>query len=745
MAARIGDEAKAFFALINTYLRTRQRILVQRAFSFARQAHGTQRRKSGELFFIHPIKVASYLAEYHLDGEALAAALLHDVAEDTVVSIQRIEAEFGMEVARLVDGVTKLKDVTEGIAKGRQLTREELQDATLIKMFGVMTLDERTIIIKIFDRLHNMRTIFALPRHKQEQKAKETLLVYAPLANRLGIWQVKNELESLSLAVLQNKTYHLIKQRLDEIYQEHLITYHDISGEIYQILLQADIDVSNVMLAPENVYTVYQDLMGKGASFHDIDRTIRLVVMVNDWLECYQAMGILHQLWRPIPGLFDDYIAVPRDNLYRSLHTTVIHTSGQRLKLRFRTPVMDKVSEIGVLAKWLYVGTTNFWTKGTAQRIDTFFNNINENIRAEPQNPTLGVKGVVEDVFRKQIHVYTPQGDVVELVEGATPIDFAYRIHTELGNQCYSAEVNEVSVALNKPLRDGDRVSITKRSSAQPHRAWLDEDLGYITTTYARSHARRWFRRLPEKVAISQGKALLQQELYMLGYPDFAHEQVVALLNQKTITTLYYSLGKAEILPTTLATRILKSKWHEGQSHTLSNVVFSESGEQFAIANAHGHDLSLCKSCKPRPPDSISGFIRADSRVTVHAESCHLFNPNRLSGRIIKLHWGELAENDLKVLTVCVDVYDRYGLLFEVTQLVKDEQINIAAINTYTPRKGEVRMVFSMEVIEPRQLVRILHQIRALANVYAVHCIHNDSANDEDDDSDASLKTYYFD
>ena len=356
MNSCVVAEATDFFKQINSYLTIEQRACVQEAFAFARREHGDQRRKSGELFFTHPLTVSYYLAEYHLDAAALSAALLHDIAEDTRISIDDIAAQFGPEVALLVDGVTKLKDVTEGVAQGRRLTPEELQSASLHKLFGVMTNDVRTVIIKLFDRLHNMRTIKAMQPHKQLQKAHETLSVYAPLANRLGIWRLKNELESLSLEVINTSAYRTIKQQRETMLQEQLEEYNQISAEIIECLLNANLNINNVTPSPENIYTVYQDLMSRGASFYDIDKTVRLNVLMDDWQCCYLALGHLHQMWRPVPGRFDDYIAVPRDNLYRSLHTTVVHNSGQHIKLRVRTVTMDKVSEIGVLARWLYAG-----------------------------------------------------------------------------------------------------------------------------------------------------------------------------------------------------------------------------------------------------------------------------------------------------------------------------------------------------------------------------------------------------
>lgn len=722
MTHTIASDGKQFFDQINSYLSIEDRIRVQEAFALARREHGDQRRKSGELFFTHPLTVAYYLSEYMLDAPALIAALLHDVAEDTKVSIEDIEAQFGGEIARLVDSVTKLKDVTKGIAKGRQLSKKEIEDASLHKLLGVMTNDVRAVIIKLFDRLHNMHTIRATPPHRQIYKAKETLSIYAPLANRLGIWKVKNELEALSLEVLDNQNYNTIKQKREALKKEQQELFQLASAQIIDRLLKANIEVCSVDLEPENISTIYQDVTQNGGSFEDIDKTIRLAVLVDDWDSCYLALGHLHQMWKPVPGKFDDYIAYPRDNLYRALHTTVVHSNGQQIKLRLRTVAMNKVSEIGVLARWLYKGT--MWLDSIDERIDVFFDNINDNINVEPHDPATGVKGVVEDVFRKQIRVYTPNGDVVELAQGATPIDFAYAIHTGLGNQCHAAYVDDVLHPLNKALPDGSKVRIVKTLKAQPQRAWLDENLGYIATNYARTHARRWFRRLSPQKAIEQGRQLLQDELDMLGVPDYPHERIAELFEYEDAVSLYHDFGRAEIMPTLVASRVIEDQWDEGPAHDLDNVVYASNGERYIVTNADKRRLRLCGTCNPRPPETIVGYIRQDGGVTVHQQKCLTLRPERMSGRILKLGWGAADPRKARLITLQVKVYDRPGLLYEITKLMQREDINISYINTPPAPEGEVHIVLTVAVVQPRQLVRILHQVQALVNVFQVRALH---------------------
>lgn len=721
MSQSITTAATQFFEQINSYLSKKDRVSVQMAFAIARRAHGKQRRKSGELFFIHPIEVALFLAEYHLDAPALMAALLHDVAEDTRVSLKDIRKEFGKEVARLVDAVTKLGDASSN-GELVKATAVEIQDATLHKLFRAMTQDVRAVIIKMFDRLHNLQTIKAMPPHKQVQKAKETLSIYAPLANRLGIWRLKNELEALSLEVLDAKAYYTIKRRLEEIEKNHQEMFQNISAEIFDCLLQAGLGVQNVVPAPENIYTIYQDLNKTGKSYEMVDETFRLVVLMEDWMSCYQALGLLHQLWPPVPGNFDDYIAVPRDNLYRSLHTTVTHSSGYQIKLRFRTVVMDQVSNIGVMARWLYAGS-KMWSDEIAERVNSFLENISENIEVEPHNLSEGVKGVVEDVFRKQIRVSTPLGKMVQLAQNATPIDFAYAIHTGLGNRCSSALVNELLYPLNRPLKDGDRVRIVKRHNAEPQRAWLDEDLGFLQTNYARTNVRKWFRHLPDETAVAQGQNLLQEELNMLALADYPHEEIARYFHFEQVTALYHALGRAELLPTSVSTRVLEQSWNASNTRSLDSRVRNKEGEEFIIMNADGRSLRLCNVCHPQPRDSIIGFLRNDGGVTVHKDNCLRLQPERLTGRLLKIGWGGSSRR-ARAVTIQVDVHDRTGLLFEIAQLMEKEQINITYIHTpKNSRKGEIRLVFTLQVVQPRQLVRILHQIKALYNVYLVQCL----------------------
>lgn len=721
-------DAEQLFALTNTYLSTTDRLQVLKAFEFARREHGAQRRKTGELFFTHPLTVATYLAGYRLDAAAISAALLHDIAEDTRISIDQIGDEFGPEVARLVNGVTKLKEVTRGVAQERKmLSQEELQQATLQKLLRAMTADVRTVIIKLFDRLHNMRTIHAMSPHRQKVKAEETLAVYAPLAYRLGMWEVKSELEGLSLEVLQPGVYESIRAELERLARAQAPLFEVVRNQIHECLTTNGLPVADVKMSPENIYTVFKDLEKQGTGYRDVDRMLRVTVLLEDTIHCYTALGHLHHLWPVVPHRFDDYISVRRENLYQSLHTTLVHSNGQPLKVRLRTVDMEQIAQMGVLAKWYYADTP-LWSAGLAERVKEFFDNISESISVEPSDPAFGARSVVEDVLSEQIRVYSKDGDPYELPQGSTPLDFAYKVHTALGNQCCDALVNDLPFPLNKPLKNGDQVRIIKNMRVQPRRAWLDEDLGYITTTTARSYARRWFRKLSEADAIHQGQDILAHELRMLGLVDLSHENIAGLFEYEDATELYYNLGRAELLPTVLSTRIMSDHWADGRSLAKGAVVAAADGSTYIITNTNTNKLHLCATCAPRPRDTIVGYIRQDGGLTVHREGCRTLIADRgrpdINSRLLKLGWGEVDKREARIVPLHVDVYDRPGLLHEMTDLMQEKDINIRHICTFRhDMDGELYIEMELEVTSPRQMVRILHQIEALVNVRAVRCV----------------------
>jgi GTP pyrophosphokinase len=385
---------------------------------------------------------------------------------------------------------------------------------------------------------------------------------------------------------------------------------------------------------------------------------------------------------------------------------------------------MNIASEIGVLARWVYAGTP-MWTQGISARVNALLASVSENIHEEPRDLSAGVKAIVDDVFRQQIMVYTPRGDVIELPLGATPVDFAYAIHTEVGNQCLIAYVNEQPTALNRPLSDGDQVRIVKSGWARPQRTWLDEDLGYLATTQTRTRVRRWFRRLSEELALAEGRKILIDELAMLGLEGFSHPDLAERLGFESVDELFHALGRAEMLPTDLATKVLKWEWHQEPQHQIGSLVRNSSGQEFVVTNSGGRQLRLCLACQARPGDNIVGFLRSDGGVTVHKEDCYSLRPDPMAHRTLRLNWSRVGYDTVRTVTIEVDVYDRSGLLLEIAELLQDENVNIASIGTTTLDTAKMRVTLDLEITNPRLLVRILHRAHALINVFAVRCLRS--------------------
>lgn len=697
--------------------------MVRAAFEFARQEHGDQRRKSGELFFTHPLTVAHYLAGHQIDAEALIAALLHDVAEDTRVSVEQIEALFGQGVAQIVDGVTKFEQTAEDVAQHGELTPEQKANATLNKLFRFMTRDMRVVIIKLFDRLHNMQTLGALPRQKQEKIAQETLDVYGPLANRLGMWSMKQTLQSMALQVVDYNAYRHISEELAQLFQEQKPLLDQLTTEIKRALALANIPYLHVVPSPRNVYSVYENLWIGGRTHYHIDRTPRLLIVLPERLACYTTLGVLHSLWSPVPGKFDDYIARPRENLYRALHTTVLHAHGYPIKLRCRTEAMNTVSEIGILARWARRGSavSPDFVREMTEQVSALLQGISR-IQDEPQDSADSVRIVVDDVLTRQITAYTPRGEPKELPRGATPIDFAYLVHTAVGHTCRAARINGVQSPLNTPLQDGDRVEILRHRVPNPRRIWLEDDLNYIKTLYARNSVRRWFRRLSDEVATQVGRQLLEDELVMVGLPAYSSAEAAAAMGFKQPQELYRAIGRADILPTTVSTQVLASLWSSAPLHQVGQVIELDTGERVIILNAGLRSLRLCHVCKPRPAVNIYGYVRKDGGVTVHSESCPYLSVSESSAnRLLSLHWGQDENNHVRLVGVEMDVFDRPNLLYEITDLLHQEMINIQWIKTSLTME-ERRLSIGLDIAGPRQLVRLLHRLHALVNIQTVRC-----------------------
>ncbi|MEM9773471.1 MAG: HD domain-containing protein [Chloroflexota bacterium] len=720
---------ESFFALL-TYLPRQEIEEVEDAFKLAEEEHGDAKRKSGEPFICHPLTVASYLAEYYADSPTLIAALLHDVAEDAEVTVRDIEHRYGSEVSRIVDGVTKFDKVTGEAKLGKKLSKQELATATHYKLFKTMENDLRVGLVKIFDRLHNMRTLKFLPFYKQEEKARETLQVYAPLANKLGMWQIKNELETLALDILYPSRFKQFCKALDDQKQRNEAEFPALEKDLTEAVEKAKIELVKITEAPidtSGAFRIWREEQESKIRF----APPQPVILLKNEIDCYTALGHIHGRWRPVAGQFDDYISASRHNLYRSLHTTVIY-KGRRVKIRIRTLEMQLESQNGILSRWTDTMSMPIWAQEAEKKVSNVFNRLPE-LDEEDESTAYAekVRHILDDVFENQITVFTPNGDAIELPRGATAVDFAYRIHTEVGHGCRGVLVNSERQPLTYVLQDGDSILIEKEpDEAKPHPqfAWLDENLGYIRTRTGRQGARRWFKKLPLSMARQIGRTMLQNELDGMGLPYISSADIARKMNFKSEGDLFQALGRVEILVADVSNKLLTDLWdaEDEAAQTVyayknefvsSQAVFSKDGDMYIIEHSGDRQLQLCTLCQPRPGDSIVGAISRKEQVMVHTEGCRLLTPDtRQGGKTIQLRWGAETDRAHRAVTLKIYAHDREGLLNDITNLFKIDKININFLWSKTEH-FKALIIFSADVTNTTEVVGFLHRANHLSNV----------------------------
>ena len=651
--------------------------VIEKAYAYAEDAHRGQKRKSGEPFITHPLETAMVLADLKLDADALAAALLHDVVEDSDdILVQDIQDQFGEDVARLVDGVTKLTEA-ELVASGR--TADALaghtQAETIRKMMMAMARDIRVVLIKLADRLHNMRTIRYLSPAKRVEKARETLHIYAPLAHRLGIWEMKWQLEDLSFQQTNPQEYKAISRRLNSkraAREEYINNAKDIlQGNMDKAKISAE-----VVGRPKHIYSIHNKIAryeSQNKTVDDIHDLFALRVLVNSVQDCYTALGIIHTLWRPVPGEFDDYIANPKDNLYQSIHTTVIAEDGHPVEIQIRTHEMHHIAEYGVAAHWLYKegkpGDESFEQKMVRVRqVVEWQRDLSEDV----------VTSLRTDIFQNQVFVYTPMGELKELPEGSTPLDFAFSIHTELIFRCIGAKVNGKLVPLTYQLKNGDTCQIlTSKTVRGPSLDWLNEDLGYVKTASARAKVRQWFRRQERSVNIQRGRDLYQRHIRRLT--TLQDEQVAAMMGIASLDRFLAALGDGSISVVQVVNK-LSSREEEAEAEVryqqeLGLPVSPSAGIQ--VLGVGDLLTSMARCCNPISGDEIIGYITRVKGVTVHRRNCpNIINEDEPE-RLVQVSWGK---TEVKYpVRIQVRSMDRVGLLRDVTSLVSGENVNIAS------------------------------------------------------------------
>jgi RelA/SpoT family (p)ppGpp synthetase len=701
--------------------RKEARARIERAYDVAELAHAGQTRKSGEPYIQHPLAVALLLADIGMDTDTIAAGLLHDVVEDTDIDIRRLKREFGAHVASLVDGVTKLEEIEEQIEqdhmdrlvhtqKSERRPRGEQETESLRKMFIAMAEDIRVIIIKLADRLHNMRTLEPLSPERRKAFSRETLEIFAPLANRLGIWQWKWELEDLSLCHIDPVTYteiaSFIKERRPD--REAGILRHI---ESLQRALDAENITAEITGRPKHIYSIYRKMQRKGVPFQQVYDVRAIRVLTDTVPNCYRTLGIVHGLWQPIPGEFDDYIATPKDNMYQSLHTAVICKDGKTLEVQIRTWEMHRIAEYGVAAHWRY-------KEGSKQdpALETKIAMLRSLVewRQEATDADEFVDAMRTDVFQDRVYTFTPKGKLIDLPNGATPIDFAYYIHTEIGHRCRGARINGKMVSLDYQLQNGDQVEILTTRHGGPSRDWLNPTLGHVKTSRARTKIRQWFRRQDREQNINLGREIVERELKRLGMEHLGHEAVAQLFNYEELDDLHAAVGFGDINSQQIASRIADPRHQEKTGLPLIPAPPTPTIEGIQVQGTGGLLTRLAQCCHPLPGDDVIGYVTRGRGVTIHRRDCPNVLNMRDRERLIEVSWG--ARPQTVPVAIRIMAYDRAGLLSEISSIISAEGINIASL-TQDVRQHIATFYLTMEISNITQLSRVLTKIERRPNV----------------------------
>lgn len=717
---RRSQGADKLFLLTRRFLSKGEQRQLEKAYRFALSSHSDQLRKSGELYIEHPVAVATTLAGLELDIDTLCAALLHDVVEDTPLTLADIRDECGEQVSEIIDGVTKLDRFKFGSA-------EEQQAENMRKMLIAMAKDVRVILIKLADRLHNMETIDALPAARRRAIAEETLEIYAPLAHRFGISQLKWRLEDLSFEVLYRKRYQQIQRMVSERRAEREKYLEQVADQISSALKKSRIkaDVSGRV---KHFYSIYEKMVNRGVEFDEIMDLSAVRVIVDSVRDCYAALGIIHSMWMPVPGRFKDYIAMPKLNMYRSLHTVVIALEGRPLEIQIRTLEMHRTAEYGIAAHWLYKET-----KRRDQGGRNWLKQVME-WQEELRDPTEFMRTLRIDLFQDEVFVFTPKGKVLALPAGSTPIDFAYTIHTEVGHSCVGARVNGKMVPLAYRLQNGDIVEImTSKTATGPSQDWIS----IVETPRARNKIRQWFSRERREDEIQDGKEELDRAMRKRGVP-FQRKEVSRVLAQvaeenhcQKVEDLYRIIGAGNVSANQVANKVAQylepPKKAEGVIVPESEMAVRSRAEEEAEGQrlgqrirVHGIDNALvqvARCCFPAPGYPIVGFVTRGRGVSVHREDCtNVQELSRESDRMIKVSW-ERSEPVVRVVEICVEAWDRPKLVRDITTVLGDHHINLLSASFSADKQNISRSNFVFEVGSDSHLEETLKEVKKIDSV----------------------------
>jgi len=720
------------FDYLHTYLDEKQVAFVKKAYEFAAKMHAEQKRRSGEPYIIHPTQVTYILAQMKMDEETLAAAFLHDVVEDTDTTLQELKEMFGAKVAMLVDGVTKL-------GKIEYISKEERQIENYRKMFLAMAQDIRVVIIKLADRLHNMRTMKYMPPHKQQSISKETLEIYAPLANRLGIYTIKWELEDMAFRYQDPELYYNLVEQVKTKRREREAMINDAMEIMRQELDKVNIKCE-IQGRPKNFYSIYKKMMRDHKELNEIYDLLAIRVLVDTVKDCYGTLGIVHGLWRPIPGRFKDYVAVPKSNMYQSLHTTVAFTNGQPLEIQIRTFEMHRISEYGIAAHWRYKesGGSNpasGSTKSYAAKLSWLRQLLEwHNDMSDSKD---FVNTVKMDVFADEVFVFTPRGDVIDLPVGSVPIDFAYRIHTDVGNRCIGAKVNGRIVPLDYKLSNGDIVEvITSKQASGPSRDWIN----IAGSSDTRNKIRSWFKKERKEENLERGRDMLEKECKRLGYDhkEFASQEKLKTVADKLrlpdVDGMLASLGYGGTALTSIMSKLVDIYKQEQQQQLQTKKDLSQllaelkprtskarSSHGILVKGEDGIMVKLARCCNPVPGDAVIGYITRGSGISVHRADC----PNVMSNnpeeqrRLIDVTWDVDTDAVYKANIVIVAA-DKPGIMVDIMMAISENKININNISSHSDKNKMATIHLGLDITNIGQLETIMNRIKRIQGIYSV-------------------------